>query len=60
MNALQKELERTFQAVSAIAVAGDGVERMAVARDSLRRAYQMAGQQDRPEFEAEPDAEDEA
>lgn len=44
MTGLQKELDRAFRLLAAIPVAGDGVELMASARESLRRAYQLAGQ----------------
>lgn len=43
MNELQKVLDRAFKALSAIPVCGDSVELMAMARESLRTAYRLAG-----------------
>lgn len=45
MNDLQKVLDRVFNLLSTIPVYGDGVELMASARENLRRAYRMAGQE---------------
>ena len=45
MTELQKELDRAFRLLAAIPVAGDSVELMASARESLRRAYRLAGQE---------------
>lgn len=42
MNEVQKELDRAFRLLSGIAVSGDGVELMAAARESLRKAYKLA------------------
>lgn len=46
MNELQKELDQAFKLVSAVPVSGDGVDMMAAARESLRRAYQLAAPPD--------------
>lgn len=43
MNNLQETLDKAFQALSAIPVAGDSVELMASAKESLRAAYRLAG-----------------
>lgn len=51
MTEAQKELDRAFRLLSGIAVSGDGVELMAAARESLRKAYQLSG----PEKEEESD-----
>ncbi len=46
MTELQKELDRAFKLISAICVSGETVEVMAAARESLRRAYQLAAPPD--------------
>ncbi len=43
MNDLQKALDQAFRVLSAIPVSGDNVELMAMARESLRTAYHLAG-----------------
>lgn len=43
MTDLQKEIEKAFQVISAIPVSGDMVEVMALAREHLRKAFDMAG-----------------
>lgn len=43
MNDLQNALDQAFRALSAIPVSGDSVELMAMARESLRTAYRLAG-----------------
>ena len=43
MSDLQKEINNAFIMISSIPVVGDSVDRMAKAREHLRRAYQMAG-----------------
>lgn len=45
MKDLQEELIRAFSLISAIPVSGDGVDIMAAARERLRKAYRMAGEQ---------------
>ena len=42
MTDLQKEVNEAFMIISSIPVTGDSVDRMAMAREHLRRAYQMA------------------
>lgn len=46
MNNLQKALDQAFKALSAIPVCGDNVELMAIARESLRTAYRLAGREE--------------
>lgn len=46
MTELQKELDRAFKMISSVCVSGDGVDMMAAARESLRRAYQLAAPPD--------------
>lgn len=55
MNEIQRALDATFRAVSAIPVSGDGVELMATARASLRAAFRLAGAES---GEGTPDAEE--
>lgn len=42
MSELQKEINEAFMMISSIPVTGDSVDRMAMARGHLRRAYQLA------------------
>lgn len=42
MSELQKEINEAFIIISSIPVTEDSVDRMAMAREHLRRAYQMA------------------
>lgn len=41
-NELQKYLDHAFDMLSYVSVKGDDIERMAEARETLRRAYKMA------------------
>lgn len=47
MNEIQKQLDKAFTLISAIPVSGDAVEIMAMAREHLRSAYNLAGEEDR-------------
>lgn len=51
MTELQKEINQAFKLVSAVPVSGDRVDVMAAARESLRRAYQLAAPPDDEEKE---------
>ena len=42
MNELQKEINEAFIMISSIPVTEDSVDRMAMARGHLRRAYKLA------------------
>lgn len=44
MNEIQKRLDKAFTLISAIPVSGDSVEIMAMAREHLRSAYNLAGE----------------
>lgn len=44
MSELQKEINEAFIMISSIPVTDDSVDRMSMAREHLRRAYQMAGE----------------
>lgn len=44
MNEIQKRLDKAFSLISAIPVSGDAVEIMAMAREHLRSAYNLAGE----------------
>lgn len=44
MNEPQKVLDRAFKTLAAIPVCGDYVDLMAMVREDLRMAYQMAGE----------------
>lgn len=52
MTELQKELNQAFAVLATFAVSGDAVDRMAMAREHLRRAYKLAGETE-PEQETE-------
>lgn len=41
---IQKELDRAYSILCAISVKGDDVERMAAAKQAIRKAYQMASE----------------
>ncbi len=43
MNEAQKRIDEAFSYISSIPVAGDNVELMAAAKESLRAAYKLAG-----------------
>lgn len=43
MTDLQKKIDQAFACVSAIPVSGDHVEIMALAREHLRKAFELAG-----------------
>lgn len=49
---LQKEINKAFIAISTVPVSGDSVDRMAMAREHLHRAYMLAAPEPK---EAEPD-----
>lgn len=46
MNEIQKQLDKAFTLISAIPVSGDVVDIMAMAREHLRSAYNLAGEGD--------------
>lgn len=41
MTDIQKHIDTAFKMLSAIAVSGDNVERMALAKEQLREAYKL-------------------
>lgn len=51
MTEVQKALDNAFDVLSTIPVSGDNVEKMAIAREHLRRAFRLAGNVEQKEAE---------
>lgn len=46
---VKENIEKAYNLISTICVSGDNVERMAMAREYMRKAYQLAGQETKEE-----------
>lgn len=47
LTAVQKEIEEAFKCISVVNVNGDAIDIMAAARAHLRKAYELAGTEEK-------------